>query len=492
MTATPEGVPSLAFADSHVHLASPQFAADVHDVIARAQTAGAALMVCIGESPEAAARARDIAAQYPGLIATTIGLHPHDASAWTDAHPHAIREGVAAGAVAIGECGLDYHYDHSPRDVQRRVFAEQLALAAALDRPVVVHTREAEADTIAMVREAGAHGVRGVLHCFTGSAALADAALDVGWLLSLSGVITFKRYADDDLLRRVPPDRLMVESDAPYLAPVPHRGHRNEPAWVPLTLAKLAAVLGEEVAITAARTLHTTRTFFRIASDAATSTASRLTVLLAMVCTSALLGLGAMVLAPRALHAQVVTDSAAAQRADSLRADSVAAAPRLADTARAVPVRTRRIAPVAKPPLSPRQAFLVSFMVPGLGQARLDRTTSGALFAGVEMGAVLMLRRSLENLRDVRSASSDTLPGNFTVDPSTGQLRPTGSVPPRFEASMERSRKLFVEDWIAAIVFNHLIAGADAFVSAQLWDVPRTIAVVPTRQGLALTASIRW
>lgn len=472
----------VPFADSHVHLASAQFADDVHAVIARAQAAGAELLVCIGESPETAARARVIASQYPTLIATTIGLHPHDASAWTAAYPDLIREGVAAGAVAIGECGLDYHYDHSPRDVQRRVFTEQIALAAELDRPVVVHTREAEPDTIAMVREAGAQGVRGVLHCFSGTAALADAALETGWLLSLSGVITFKRYADDDLLRRVPPDRLMVESDAPYLAPVPHRGHRNEPAYVPHTLAKLAAVLGEEVAVTAARTLHTTRRFFHGAARAAA------------VVILACLGVATLVVAPRTVSAQVVTDSADVQRADSAKREAVrdSAARAAADTVRTAPVRPRRMAPVMKPPLSPRRAFLVSFVVPGLAQARLDRTTSGALFAGVEMGAVIMLRRSLENLRDVRAASGDTLPGNFTVDPSTGQLRPTGTVPPRFEASMERSRKLFVEDWIAALVFNHLIAGADAFVSAQLWDVPRTLAVVPTRQGLALTASVRW
>jgi TatD DNase family protein len=144
--------------------------------------------------------------------------------------------------VAIGECGLDYHYEHSPRLQQRRVFAEQLALAAEFAKPVVVHTRDAVGDTEAMIAEAGRQGIRGVMHCFTGPQSLARVALDAGWYLSFAGVITFRKWADDDLLRLAPLDRLLVESDAPYLAPVPHRGHRNEPAYVRHTLERLAVV----------------------------------------------------------------------------------------------------------------------------------------------------------------------------------------------------------------------------------------------------------
>jgi TatD DNase family protein len=147
---------------------------------------------------------------------------------------------IAHGAVAVGECGLDYHYDHSPRDRQRRAFAAQLALARDAGRPVVVHTREAEDDTRAMVVEAGAAGVRGVLHCYTGSHALAEDALSVGWYVSFSGIVTFRKWTDDALLRLVPDERLLAESDSPYLAPVPHRGRRNEPAWVEHTVARLA------------------------------------------------------------------------------------------------------------------------------------------------------------------------------------------------------------------------------------------------------------
>src|ERR1019366_4914975 len=158
--------------------------------------------------------------------------------------PGAIRAEVERGAVAIGECGLDYHYDHSPRGLQRRAFAAQLALSGETGRPVVVHTREAEDDTVAMLREAGAASVRGVLHCFTGSHALAHAALESGWYISFTGIVTFKKWPDDALLRLVPDDRLLVESDSPYLAPVPDRGRRNEPAWVVRTVERIAAARG--------------------------------------------------------------------------------------------------------------------------------------------------------------------------------------------------------------------------------------------------------
>ncbi|HVZ77936.1 MAG TPA: TatD family hydrolase, partial [Gemmatimonadaceae bacterium] len=163
------------------------------------------------------------------------------------------------------ECGLDYHYDHSPRDAQRRAFAAQLALARDLGRPVVVHTREAEDDTRAMVQEAGAAGVRGVLHCYTGSHALAEAALAVGWYVSFSGVVTFRKWADDALIRLVPEERLLVESDAPYLAPVPHRGKRNEPAWVSLTLARVADARGVDAAALGAATVRNAERLFGLA-----------------------------------------------------------------------------------------------------------------------------------------------------------------------------------------------------------------------------------
>lgn len=263
---------ALAFADSHVHLAADAFADDADSVIARAREAGAELMVCIGESPAAATAAAAIAARHAGVVWFTSGLHPHDARLWTETHDMQIRRDVAAGAVAIGECGLDYHYDNSPRDVQRATFSAQLSLALELDRPVVVHTRDAEDDTRDMLTEAAKAGVRGVLHCFSGTMPLAEAALAAGWLLSFSGIVTFKRYADDDILRLVPDDRFLVESDAPYLAPVPHRGHRNEPAWVSHTVARVATARGVAPAHVGAVALTNTRRFFALDRDGAPPT----------------------------------------------------------------------------------------------------------------------------------------------------------------------------------------------------------------------------
>ena len=237
------------FIDSHVHLADPAFDADRDDVIARAREAGALALVCIGESLDAARRAGDIAARHPRFCYHTAGVHPHDAATF-DAQRDvtALRAEVHRGAVAIGECGLDYHYDHSPRDRQREAFATQLELARELARPVVVHTREAEDDTRAMVVDAARRGVVGVLHCYTGSASLARAAIDVGWYVSFSGIVTFRKWTDEALLQLVPDDRLLVESDAPYLAPVPYRGKRNESAWVAFTVARLAAARGVDAA----------------------------------------------------------------------------------------------------------------------------------------------------------------------------------------------------------------------------------------------------
>jgi TatD DNase family protein len=258
----------MRFLDSHAHLADPAFDPDRELVLARAREAGAVGIVAIGESLDAARRARALAASHPGLVYFTAGVHPHDAAAYDSAaDTAAIRSEVGQGAVAIGECGLDYHYDHSPRALQRRAFAEQLALARELGKPVVVHTREAEDDTEAMVREAGAAGICGVLHCFTGSHRLARAGLDAGWYISFSGIVTFKKWADEELLRLVPDDRLLAESDAPYLAPVPDRGKRNEPAWVARTVERLAAARGADAASLGERTIVNARTLFGLPED---------------------------------------------------------------------------------------------------------------------------------------------------------------------------------------------------------------------------------
>ncbi|HET7583283.1 MAG TPA: TatD family hydrolase [Gemmatimonadaceae bacterium] len=261
--------PVIAFVDSHSHLADPAFDPDRDSVITAARAAGATGIVCIGESLAAAQGARSLAAAHPDLCAWTAGVHPHDAAQF---HPPrdlpALRACLDEGASAVGECGLDYHYDTAEPTVQRAAFEAQLALAAECGASVVVHTRDAAADTAALVREAASAGVRGVLHCFTGPADLAVTALEVGWYVSFSGIITFRRWDDDALLRLPPDDRLLVESDAPYLSPVPHRGHRNEPAWVVHTIQKLADARGTTPQAVAAATAANAHRLFALAPRA--------------------------------------------------------------------------------------------------------------------------------------------------------------------------------------------------------------------------------
>jgi TatD DNase family protein len=239
------------FIDSHAHLADPAFAGESGEVIERARATGARAIVCVGSGSgardplAAAAASSEIARRFPSFVWYSAGVHPHDASSFDESVSiPRLRDFAANGAIAIGECGLDYHYDNSPRAEQRQAFSAQIDLAAQLGLPVIVHTREAEPDTVSTIGDAESAGVRGVLHCFTGSAQLAERAIQAGWYISFSGIVTFRKWTDDDLLRMVPDDRILAESDSPYLAPVPHRGKRNEPAWVTFTVARLAAARG--------------------------------------------------------------------------------------------------------------------------------------------------------------------------------------------------------------------------------------------------------
>ena len=258
--------PLTDFIDSHVHLADPAFDADRDEVIERARLAGARALVCIGESLATADRAARIVERYRGFVFHTAGIHPYDAEHFDAGRDiDGIRAEIARGAVAIGECGLDYQYESASPARQREAFAAQLALGAELATPVVVHTRGADDDTRAMVVEAGHAGVIGVLHCFTGSAALAEAALGAGWYVSFSGIVTFRKWTDEALLRLVPDDRLLAESDAPYLAPVPRRGRRNEPAWVAHTIARLADARDADTDTLGTRTMENARRLFALA-----------------------------------------------------------------------------------------------------------------------------------------------------------------------------------------------------------------------------------
>jgi TatD DNase family protein len=234
--------------DSHCHLADAAFAGDLDAVIGRAQHAGVTGALCIlgaGDAAESAAASR-VRAIWP-RVRFAVGVHPHNAGRFTGRPADAVaavRQGlVTEQARAIGEIGLDYHYDFSPRETQREVFDAQVALAVETRLPVIIHTREATDDTFDVLRSAGAGAVRGVFHCFTGDTAMARRALDIGFFISLAGIVTFPRAEElRDVARMVPADRLLIETDAPYLAPTPHRGTRNEPAYVVRVAEVIAGV----------------------------------------------------------------------------------------------------------------------------------------------------------------------------------------------------------------------------------------------------------
>lgn len=249
--------------DAHAHLTDDRFAEEVGPVLDRARASGVDTIVTIATDLADSVAAQRLAAVNETVFAT-VGIHPH-AAAQAPADAGAQLRALAAlpRVVALGETGLDYHYDLAPRELQRELFALHLELGAELDLPVVVHSRDADHDLASLVRAAGP-GTRGVLHCFAGGPELLDAALEVGWYVSFAGMVTFKRYDSAELLRAVPLERLMVETDSPYLTPVPHRGKRNEPAYVPLVVARVAELRGEQEALVASATARNARTFFRL------------------------------------------------------------------------------------------------------------------------------------------------------------------------------------------------------------------------------------
>jgi TatD DNase family protein len=255
--------------DSHCHLADEAFASDLDEVIARARGAGldSALVILEGANQPEAAQFERVRALWPG-VRTAIGVHPHIAHQYaTDpgGAARAVRAQIATtqGVCAVGEIGLDYHYDHSPRDLQREIFRSQVALARELRLPVVIHTREADEDTMAILREEGGSAVRGVLHCFAGTADLAAAAIDIGFFVSIAGIVTFSNAsALREVVRKLPPASVLTETDSPFLAPVPYRGKRNEPAFVARVVAALADLWHRDVEDVALETAANFRTLF--------------------------------------------------------------------------------------------------------------------------------------------------------------------------------------------------------------------------------------
>jgi TatD DNase family protein len=262
----------MQLVDSHAHLDGEEFRGDLEAVVARALEAGVTRIVAVGlwRGPGSFGGAVDLAGSRPETFSATVGIHPHECARV----PQADWEACAALAhdprvVAVGETGLDFHYDHSPRDAQEASFRRTLAIARDAGKPVVVHVREADGSCARVLREEGVPAAGGVIHCFTGDAAAARAYLDLGLLISVAGVVTFRNAdAIREAVRLVPRDRLLLETDSPYLAPVPFRGRRNEPARVRLVAEKVAEVWGCPLREVAEATTANARRLFRLAEGA--------------------------------------------------------------------------------------------------------------------------------------------------------------------------------------------------------------------------------
>jgi len=242
------------FIDSHCHIAGPEFAQDLDEVVLRAREAGlsGALVILAADDAAEVRQAAEVSARWTE-VRFSVGVHPHAAGAYAfdpEGAARVVQQAIDAQPLArgVGEIGLDYHYDFAPRDVQQDVFRQQLRLARQMKRPVVIHTREAEDDTFRILEEEGARDIGGVFHCFTGDREAARRVLDLGFYVSLAGIVTFPRALElKEVARVIPTDRLLVETDSPYLSPVPYRGTRNEPARVKRVAETIAELRGTSV-----------------------------------------------------------------------------------------------------------------------------------------------------------------------------------------------------------------------------------------------------
>lgn len=249
--------------DSHCHLDFDKFEDDFDGVLRRAERAGVGTMLTIGTHLSRFSHVRSIA-EANDHIYCSVGVHPHEADSEGLDDPAPLIEAAAhPKVIGIGETGLDYYYEHSDRERQKTSFRTHIAAARAMALPLIVHTRDADEDTVEILTDEYENGpFPGLIHCFTASQSLADAVLKIGFYISFSGIVTFKNATDlQNTAKRVPADRLLVETDAPYLAPVPYRGKRNEPAYVAHTAAFLAELRGEAPETTARQT---TQNFFRL------------------------------------------------------------------------------------------------------------------------------------------------------------------------------------------------------------------------------------
>lgn len=238
--------------DVHTHLERLELSPA--DALKAAREVNVQQVITIGTGPEDWPTVLDLAKTYPNQVGCTLGVHPHDVEVWTLEGQKFIEQNVTRpGVVAIGEIGLDYYDDNAPRELQREIFEQQMEIAAQARLPVEIHTRDAEADTFEVLKKYRGR-VGGILHCFTSGWQLAERALDCGFEISISGVVTFKNAEElREIVRKLPMDRLMVETDAPFLAPVPNRGKKNQPAWVVHVAKTVAELKGVELEVLAAQ-----------------------------------------------------------------------------------------------------------------------------------------------------------------------------------------------------------------------------------------------
>jgi TatD DNase family protein len=253
--------------DSHAHIQGKEYAGEAEAVIARAREVGVEKIIAVGGAGDMSSNTEAIAlaARFENVFAT-VGMHPHDAKDVGANELQSLKELAASPkVVAVGETGLDYYYSHSPHDVQRRVFSQFIHMARDTDLPIVVHERDAARDAAELLRREGSAKLRGVIHCFTGDYKAACAYLDLGFYLSFTGIITFKNAEPlREVVRKVPLERMFVETDSPYLTPVPHRGKRNEPAYVRFVAETIAKVKGVELDEVARLTTASVKSLFSI------------------------------------------------------------------------------------------------------------------------------------------------------------------------------------------------------------------------------------
>ena len=259
----------MEFVDTHAHLNDDKFREDLPEVIERAKSAGVCRILNLGDTMKSSEYAVQLAEEHEELFAG-VGIHPEEAYEMTSADDDRIAAWARKpGVAAIGEIGLDYYWEKDPekRRLQQKIFIRQLDLARQLHLPVCVHDREAHGDTLAILKKEG-KGIPGVLHCFSGSLEVAQEALKLGWLIGVDGPLTFKNAARlPEIVQKIPLERILIETDSPYMAPVPMRGKRNEPSYVRYIAEKLAELRGETLETIAAATTQNAETLYRLKKE---------------------------------------------------------------------------------------------------------------------------------------------------------------------------------------------------------------------------------